>query len=181
MATDTDPLATMLRRIKQLEGEVNALRTKRYGDVRETYGNGIGTFAANHKELPEGWQLIDMEGMEWQASGPGYTIFVAKSRSSREDVIKLAWLVHDSKAQVVSDKQAELAEGQANDKTTLMEAIADVATALGWKDARSKARTGRLVEYHLPSGEDMVSAINELHEQKAALYKEIDSMVHHWD
>jgi hypothetical protein len=47
MATDTDPMATMLRRIKQLEHENDALHSERYGDVRPTYGNGIGIYAAN--------------------------------------------------------------------------------------------------------------------------------------
>lgn len=167
MATDTDPMATMLRRIKQLEHENNALRTDRYGDVRETYGNGIGTYAANASELPEGWQVIDMEGMEWQGYGPGYKIMVAKSRISREEVIKLVWLVHNSKAQVVSDKQTEHNEGQARDKEQLMGMVADVATALGWEGARSKQRNGRLVEYHLPCAEDMLEAIDDLKNNRA--------------
>ena len=164
MATDTDPMATMLRRIKQLEGECDALRAERYGDVRPTYGTGIGTYAANASELPDGWKVIDMESMEWQGYGPGYKIMVAKHRASREDVIKLVWLVHNSKALVVSDKQQAVSEGQTRDKGQLLETLADVAIALGWEGARSKQRNGRLVDYHLPSGEDLVDAIKKLKE-----------------
>lgn len=55
---------------------------------------------AQGSELPEGWVVENMEGMEWQAYGPGYTIMVPKRGIARHEVCHLVWAIHNLKARV---------------------------------------------------------------------------------
>ena len=75
-------------------------------------------------------------------------------------------------------KKAKIGPGPTweQEAKALRNTVAIVAEALGWEDVRQE--NGDL---HLPGGEDMAEAINEIERIKTEALKKLDKLVHHWD